>query len=226
MPQMTDTIEAQPRLNCGKGATHKIRKAGQIPAIAYGPNLPTRLLALDPHIFGLQRQQYGSSHVYDVKVEGDSIPFKALIREIQIDPYTQNTLHVDLYALDMKKPIHVDVHVELIGKPAGLLAGGILQQIVRRLEVECLPTAIPENITVDVSALDIGNSIKASELTLPEGVKVHGRLDQTIATMVAAEEESTPQPAAEAAVVEGAVATAAAPAAVDKGEVKEDKAKK
>lgn len=213
MPQMTDTIQAKPREAHGKGAAHKLRKAGAIPAIVYGPGTESRFLALDPLEFGLQRQQFGLSHIFDVKVDGGGTgSFKALIREIQIDPVSQKMMHVDLYALDMAKPVRIEVLVELEGKPAGLLDGGILSQIMRRIEVECLPAAIPEKLTVDVSALGIGQSVKSSELRLPAGVKLVSRVDQAIAAVVAPQEEEA-APTAAGAVAEGAEgAAAAAPA--------------
>lgn len=243
---MTDTIEVRTRADSGKGAAHKARKAGNVPAIVYGPGTEPRFLSLDPRKFNLQRQQFGLSHIFDVKLEGEAASFKALIREVQINPLTQETLHVDLYALDMAKPIRIDVHLELEGKPAGLLEGGILQQVMRRIEIECLPSAIPEKVTVDVSSLTIGQSVKAAEVKLPAGVKIIGRLDQAVATMMAPQEEEaapTPAEAAAAAGTEGAApaagaapaegaAAGAAPAAGaaakggEKSEAKEGKGKK
>lgn len=211
MPQMTDTIAAKPRETRGKGSSHKLRKAGEVPAIVYGPGSTPRFLTIDPKVFTLQKQQFGTSHIFDLQVDGAK-PFKALIREVQVNPLTQQTLHVDFYALDMTKPLKIEVPLEMVGKAAGIIDGGILSQIVRRIMVECLPNAIPEKVTVDVSPLTIGMSVKASDVKLPEGVKIATRLDQAVATMVApAEEEVAPTAAAEGAAVEGA--EGAAPAA-------------
>ncbi len=226
MPQMTDTIEAKRRDARGKGAAHKLRKTAFIPAVVYGPGAEPSLLALDPYKFSLQRRQFGASHIYKVKVD-DGAPFAALVREMQIDPLSQDLLHVDLYALDMTKPLHVSVGVDLEGKPVGLLEGGVLQQVLRRIMVACLPNQIPEKLSLDVSGLAVGQSIKISDIKLPEGVKVVGRLDQAVATVSAPQEEAatpaTPDAAAAAAPA-GEAAAAAAPAA--KVEAKEVKAKK
>ncbi len=208
MPQMTDTIEAKLRDGRGKGAAHKLRKSGQVPAIVYGPGAEPRFLSVDPKTFALQKAQFGISHIFDVTVDGTK--FKALIREVQVNPVTQEMLHVDLYALDMTKPLKIEVPLELEGKPAGLLDGGILSQIVRRILVECLPNAIPEKVTVDVSALTIGQSVKASDVKVPSGAKIVGRLDQAVATVVAPAEEEVAPVAAEAAAVEGAEGAPAA----------------
>ncbi len=214
MPQMTDTIQAKPRVGHGKGAAHKLRKAGEVPAIVYGPGAEPRFLALNPKTFALQKQQFGTSHIFDLAVDGQK-PFKALIREVQINPVTQQLLHVDFYALDMSKSLKIEVPIELEGKPAGLLDGGILSQVLRKLLVECLPSAIPAKLTIDVSALTIGSSAKASEIKLPAGVKIVGRPDQAVAIVVAPQEEevAAPTEAAAAEGAEGAAAAEGAPAA-------------
>ncbi len=209
MPQMTDTINAKPREGQGKGTAHKLRAAGHAPAIAYGPGTAPRHLAIEPKAFLLQRTQFGSSHIFDVAVEGGK-PFKALIREVQQNPLTDELLHVDFYALDMSKPIRVDVPLELEGKPVGIIEGGILQQIARRVTIECLPVAIPKKLTADVSSLNIGQSAHMSNIALPEGVKFIAKGDEAIAVVVKIEEEVVAAPvAAEGVPVEGAAAAAA-----------------
>ncbi len=206
MPQVSDIIDVKSRSGTRKGNARKLRAAGSVPGVVYGASTEPRFVSIDPKTFGLQRAQYGSSHLYDVVVDGGA-PFKALVREVQQNPITSEFLHVDLYVIDMSKALRVDVLVELVGKPAGAVHGGILQQVAHRVEVECLPDKIPERISADVAHLEVGSSLHLSDIKLPEGVKFTAREDEAVATVVAPQEEAAPAPA------EAAAAATAAPAA-------------
>src|SRR5512144_126860 len=122
MVDVNSTIQAKPRVSGKKGVTHKLRKSGMIPAVAYGPGQEPKHLAVEPHRFQLQRAQYGLSYIYDVEVEGQK-GFKAFIKNLQRDPISQDVIHVDLYCVDMTKPIRVEVPVEIFGKAAGTVDG-------------------------------------------------------------------------------------------------------
>lgn len=135
----------------------------------------------------------------------------ALIKAVHVNPLTRRPEHVDLFALDMTKQVRVSVEIRLEGKAIGLAEGGLLNIVARQVEVECLPTEIPDFIIADVSNLGVGDSIHASELTIPAGVKMISRPELTIAAVVEqAEEEAAVTPAAGAAAP---AAGAAAPAA-------------
>lgn len=207
MLEVTDTITAQRRTVGSKGHARKLRKQGHVPATAYGPGSEPRYLALDPKIFVMQRQRFGSSHIYGVEVaDGDN--FKCLIKEIQTDPVSRKVLHVDLYAVDMTRAMRVEVPIELTGKPAGLIDGGMLSQILHTVEVSCLPDAVPAKLQADVSPLKVGESLHLKDLKLPKGVKLTSLHDEAIALV--AEPEDAPESATPAA---GATDAAAAPAA-------------
>ncbi|MBI3178565.1 MAG: 50S ribosomal protein L25, partial [Deltaproteobacteria bacterium] len=177
------TIQCTPREPGRKGAAHKLRAQGRVPVVAYGPGKPARHLAADAKLFFLQRVTYGLSRVYDVEVAGQE-GFKALIKEMQLDPVSQALLHVDLYTVDMTRKIKVPVLVELTGKPLGVVDGGLLQHILRTAEVQCLPDRVPAKLTVDVSALKIGGAVHLSDIKLPEGVEFTSRSDEAVATVV------------------------------------------
>lgn len=200
MAQVADTILSKPRQVSTKGAARRMRASGWVPAVAYGPSQEPRPLAVDPKTFMLARMEHGVAHIYDVKVEGQET-FKALIKSVQRDPVSRQLLHVDLYALDMNKPIRLQVRVELVGRPKGAIHGGILQQVQRRVEISCLPKDIPAFIEVDVSGLDLGDTIHLSNLTLPEGVKTTALSDEAVAVLTApeAEEETAAEGEGEAA---------------------------
>lgn len=136
----------------------------------------------------------------------------ALIKAVHVNPLTRRPEHVDLFALDMTKQVRVSVEIRLEGKAIGLSEGGLLNIVARSVEVECLPTEIPDFIVADVTNLGVGDSIHASELTIPAGVKMISRPELTIAAVVEQAEEEVATPAAAAAATPAAGA-AAAPAA-------------
>lgn len=220
MVEVSDTIECTSRVGMGKGGAHKLRKAGGIPAVVYGPGSPPRNLSLNPHTMRLQREQYGLSHIYDVVVDGKD-RFKALIKSLQRDAVTRVVEHVDLYAVDMKKPIRVSVRLDLVGKPAGAIDGGILTQLLRRVEVLCLPGDVPQAITLDVSAMQLNDTLHLSDIPLPSGVKVTSQQNEAVARVAAAKEEAAPVAVEAVAEGEAAAEGAAAPAATD-GEAAKD----
>ncbi|WP_409477783.1 50S ribosomal protein L25 [Pseudobdellovibrio sp. HCB154] len=133
----------------------------------------------------------------------------ALIKSVQVNPLSRKPEHVDFFALDLNKAVRVSVEIKIEGKAIGLSEGGLLNIVMRSVEVECLPTAIPEFLTLDVTNLGVGESLHASELTMPAGVKLISRPEVTIAAVVEQEEEAAATPAAAAAPAAGAVAPAA-----------------
>ena len=195
MANVPDTITTTTRHIGKKGGAHKLRASGWVPVAAYGPSSAPRYLALQAKQFVLQRRTFGLGHIYNVSIDGQP-GFKALIKEIQVDPISRGVLHVDLYEVDMHRPIRVDVPVELTGKPAGLIDGGMLTQILHRVTVQCLPDAIPAKLVADVSPLKVGDSLHLSDLHLPEGVKLQSQGDEAVALVAEPEEAPAATPAA------------------------------
>lgn len=220
MLEINSTILAQGRAAGGKkGAARKLREMGRVPAVAYGPKQAPRHLSLDPKLFPLQRIRFGLGHLYDVKVadaqDGGPASFKCLIREIQSNPVTRQLLHVDLYAVDMESPLSVEVEIELTGKAAGIIDGGLLSQILRSVEVVCLPSQIPAKLIADVTPLGVGDSLHLSDIKLPEGVKFTAHNDEAVA-LVAEPEAAVTTPAEDAAAAGAAAPAAATTKAPDK----------
>jgi large subunit ribosomal protein L25 len=131
-----------------------------------------------------------------------------LVREMQLHPVSGRALHADFYEVDLTERLVVSVPLHFIGKAAGVVLGGILQPILREIEVECLPTEIPEFIEVDVTPLGIHEAVHVADLKLPEGVTTVGDATQTLVTVLPPSVEAKPAEAAE-----GAAEAAAAPAA-------------
>ena len=199
-------MTATTRTETKKGVARKLRSAGKIPAIFYGPHAKATPLVLDPKELAKTLQtEAGENVLIDLDVrEGDRSWRKVvMLKDIQIDPLKSAILHADLYEVSMDVMVNVEVPLHLLGKPEGVKVGGILDQVLRVLEVQCLPGDIPKGIDVDVSHLKIGDSIHVEELRL-EKVKVLSDANLTIATVVppAAEEKKAVEEVVPEAAVE------------------------
>ena len=218
-------ISVERREGRGKSEARRLRRAGVIPAIFYGPKRTTVAVSLNAEEFDEKLSHLEGSHLIRLVNDGGKdaeLHDKAvLLREVQRHPTTDDVLHVDLFEVSLTERLTVSVPLRFVGKAAGVTDGGILQPVLREVEVECLPTEIPEFIEVDVSALGIHEAIHLAELKLPEAVSLVTDASQTVVTVLPPTVEET-KPAAEAAEAvpaEGAPAegAAAAPAAPEGG---------
>lgn len=183
-------LTAQTRTTSGKGAARQLRRSGQLPAVVYGRRDETESLALDTHeLSRLLSQVHAATTVIDLEVDGGE-PRPVLIREIQRHPYRPQLLHVDFFEIRADVKIRVPIPVHLVGSPAGVEMGGMLQFLRHELEVECLPNEIPSGFEVDTSELDIGDSLHVSDVDAG-GVTILDDETTTICTVVppALEEE-------------------------------------
>lgn len=167
-------LEAQPRLEHAKSHRRQLREKGMIPAVMYGRNTGTMSIAVDAKELKNILEKVGPNTLIDMRIKGgDETRFKVLVKSLQRDPVRQGELlHADFQQVSLQERIRTTVRIRLTGQPPGVEAGGILTQLVRRVEVECLPAEIPEAITVDISGLDVGEQITVAGLDLPPGVKV------------------------------------------------------
>jgi len=211
----------------GKGVARKLRAAGRIPGVCYRRNAEPISVSLDPRELDLllRKASSGINTLIDLKVAGggDFDGRQVLVKELQRDPISGAYLHADLYAVDLLQQIHVSVPVRLKGTPIGVsLGGGILDHATRELDVECLPNAIPEEFAVDVSKIEIGDSLHVRDIEVPEGVEILNDPDVSIMSVVAPAlaEEAAPAEAEEAGAV--APEAAAEGAAVESAEKKSD----
>ncbi|MDH3211387.1 MAG: 50S ribosomal protein L25 [Myxococcales bacterium] len=199
-------LVVQLREGTGKGIARKLRAAGRIPGVCYGPSAPSIGITLDPRTLErlLASSSAGLNTLIDLHVEGggayDRKPM--LVKELQRDPVSGGLLHADLYALDLQQEIQVSVPIQVIGTAAGIKMGGILDQTLREIELECMPAAIPQGIPVDVSNLDIGQSLHVRDLELPGNVTLISDPDLAVVLVAAptAEEEAPVEAAAEEGV--------------------------
>jgi large subunit ribosomal protein L25 len=204
------------RSDLGKGGARKARAAGQIPGVLYGHGETPIAVAIGAREFEVaMRTHKGGNPIVSLGLEGSD--FTALVRAAQIDPLTHGVLHLDFQHISLTETIEVSVQVHLTGLALGVKdGGGILETITREIEVRCLPTNIPGSIDVDVSALNIGDSIHVRDLTVKD-IEVLTDPDTTIATVVSPTvvEETAP---ADAAAAEGA----AEPEVITKGKKDEE----
>ena len=196
----------------------RLLRSGKIPGILYGPKTQAIALALDKREFSSGVADLEGWHLVRLKSESRELADKvALVKDMQYHPISGDVIHTDLYEVDLTAKITVNVPLHFIGKAEGVVRGGILQPIVREIEVECLPLDIPAFFDVDVSALDIGDSVHIEELTMPEGVSAVFESNLALVAVVPPTVEEAP--AAAAAPVEGAeVAPAAVEATTKEGE--------
>ncbi len=183
------------REKIGKEYAKKLRFIGKVPGILYGPDL--KPLPIEAEVKEIARIiKMGENFIF--KAESGNKRFDVLLKDFQRDPVKRNILHFDLYKVSLDKPVKIKVPIVVVGKAIGVEKGGFLDFAFRELELECLPKFIPENIQVDVSSLDIGDSIKVGDLKLPKEIKVITEPETVIAFVEAiAEEEVVPPPAEE-----------------------------
>jgi large subunit ribosomal protein L25 len=210
-------LNAWTRQSTGKGAARKLRRDNQIPAIFYGPGREPLMLAMDyPELEGIIKRSAGENIILDLKVktDGGTQTWNAILKDLQVDPIKDTYLHADFYEISMDKEITVNVPIQLINTPAGVEEGGILQHVRRELTVTCLPDKLIEALEVDVSQLEIGDSVHIRDLVLPEGITSLDEEHLTIAVVAAptvveepveeeVEEEALEGEEAEAEAVEG-----------------------
>jgi len=179
-------LKSSRREQVGSAVSRRMRQAGSVPAVYYGRGEAPVALALHAkELDALLHGAAGSNVIVDLKVEGDAaLDRKAILREIQRHPVRGNIIHVDLQHISLSERITVEVPVVLLGVPTGVKdGGGILEHLLREVEVECLPTDIPEKLTADVSHLNIGDSVHVSDLSAPN-ITIRTEAERAVASVV------------------------------------------
>src|SRR6266853_2649468 len=222
-------LKAEPRPNVGRSGVRKLRARGIIPAVIYGGKVkPQALQVAARDINAIMSHASGENVLVDLEIAGEKSNRAALVQEVQHSPVGGEIVHVDFHAISMDETIQAEVPLEPTGTPVGVKTfGGLLEQSLRALAIECLPGDLPDRITVDVSQLNIGDSIHVRDIHFPPGVTPKVQPDLTAFSVVAPVVEEEPVVAeAEAAAAgpevitekkeEGEAATAPAAAAKEK----------
>ena len=207
MATVTDnnTLEAQPRTAGTKNEARRVRQGGKIPAVVYGAGQDSLPVAVDPRqVTRILNSETGHNTIFDLTLDGAKT--KAMIVDWQYEPIKGKLLHIDVKRIAMDKKLAVMVPIELVGEPAGVKQqGGILEQMLREVEIECLPGDIPSHIDVDVSELVFGKVLRVTDLPHSEKFKFLTDENQPVAHVTTVKEEVVATP-------EAVAAEAAAPA--------------
>jgi large subunit ribosomal protein L25 len=211
----SNILEAQPRTAGNKNDARRVRRAGKIPAVLYGAGKDTMSLSLDPRqVARILHSETGHNTIFDLALNGGDRT-KAMIVDWQYEPIKGALLHIDLKRIAMDQKLRVSIPIVLRGEAAGVKQqGGILEQIWREVEVECLPQDIPSHIEADVTELVFGKVLRVSDLPHGEKLKFLTDLNQPVAHIVSVKEEVAPTPEAVAAE---AAAVPAEPEVIKKG---------
>jgi large subunit ribosomal protein L25 len=216
MATMTDnnTLEAQPRTPGNKNDARRVRQGGRIPAVVYGAGQESVSVAVDPRqVSRILHSETGHNTIFDLTLDGSKT--KAMIVDWQYEPIKGKLLHIDVKRIAMDRKLAVLVPIALKGEAVGVKQqGGILEQMLREVEVECLPQDIPSHIDVDVTELVFGKVLRVSDLPHTDKVKYLTDENQPVAHVTAVKEEVVATP--EAAAAEAAAAPAE-PEVIKKG---------
>ena len=225
---MPEVVTAKPREGkFNKNAARRVRVAGKIPAVIYGQGQDPVAVEVDPkQISRILFSETGHNTIFDVQVGGEKAA-KAMIVDWQREPLNDNLIHIDLKRIALDKALRVSVRVKLLGVPMGVKAsGGILDKVLREVEIECLPADIPSHIDADVSQLELHGVLRVGGLPHSEKIKYMNSEDATVAHVVSIREEAPTAAETEAAATAAAAAaTAAEPEVAKKGKT-DDAAKK
>jgi len=213
-------VAARERSDTGKNVNRRLRAQGLIPGVLYGARKQAVPVSVSPKEIGsILRSASGENTLFDLDLGGTRR--KVILKEFQMEPLKGRLLHADFYEVALDKTLEVRVPVEIHGVPVGVkVQGGIVDFVTRELEIECLPTDIPEKISVDISALELGKHVRVSDIQFPPNVTVLTEPDVVIVHVVAPRAEEAPVVAE--VVAEGAVA--AEPEVIKKGKVGEGEA--
>jgi large subunit ribosomal protein L25 len=226
-------VMAEIRSETGKNVSRRLRATGRIPGILYGHKEDVLPLTLNPkELSAILHSGTGHNTIFSLKIR-DRGTTSVMIKDWQYDPIKENLLHADLQRIAMDETLQIKVPITAVGEAKGVkVQGGIFEFVLREVEVECLPANIPEHITIDISALEIGSNLRVSDLPVDPKIKILSDRELVVAHVISPKEEKEPEPTVEAVVAEpevikkGKVATEEAEGEESKVEDKEKKEKK
>ncbi|MBN2248042.1 MAG: 50S ribosomal protein L25 [Coriobacteriia bacterium] len=199
---MTHVVELNAKVREVTGKTsHKLAAEGLVPAVVYGPNVDTRSVSVSRREFDhlMQSATVGATLV-ELSVEGDAKPVDVIIKEVKRDELKGFVQHVDFWAVDMAQSIQTVVSVTFVGTSEGERAGGVLMHSLRELKVEANPKDLPEHIELDVSALQVGDSLTVADIVAPKGVTLLDEPESVLVSVMAPMGEEALEPTAEETV--------------------------
>ena len=179
-------LQTTVRKSTGNSPARSLRRAGQIPAVLYGPKMETVLLSVNiKDLAQVFKQGNAFQVILNLVIQnGKKVTKAAMVKELQTHPVSGNFIHIDFYEIDMKRQINVMVPIITNGQSVGVENGGMLNIVRREIELLCLPGDIPEAIEIDITDLDIGDSIHIEDIPLGENVEVSADFNFTVVTVL------------------------------------------
>src|ERR671915_1285290 len=166
-------LDVKPRETSGSAESRRLRAGGFVPGVLYGDGNSAHPFCVEEReLRRVLTGDHGLHAILDVVLEGKQNPHHAVLKDYQLDPTRARLLHIDLHEVRLDQVIHAQVVVELTGESEGVKEGGVLTQVSREVNVEALPMEVPDRLVLDVSAMAIGDSMRVSDLRVPEGVKI------------------------------------------------------
>ena len=189
-------LKTNVRTTVGNGPARRLRQTGQIPAVLYGPKTESVLLSVNKNDLDLVLKKGRSGQIIlnlVIQNNGETYTRPAMIKELQVHPVSRNYLHIDFYEIDMDRKITIGIPIVTVGSSVGVERGGVLQIIRRELEVQCLPFEVPKSIQIDVTDLDMGDSIHLEDISLDGDVEFIGESNLTVVTVLTPKIEEEPE---------------------------------
>jgi len=190
-------LEVQEREHSGSRDSNRLRKAGIIPGVLYGRGKPHAIAVPERELRRVLTGPAGLHAILDVVLSGQKTTHSSILKDYQVDPIRGKIDHFDLQEVRLDQPIQTSVVVELVGESVGSKAGGVLSHVSREVRVEALPLEVPERLELDVSAMEIGDSLRVSDLTAPEGVTLLDDPETVLATVTVPTKVEEPEEVAE-----------------------------
>lgn len=203
------SFSVEPRDSRGKGAARGLRRAGLVPGVVYGGGREATPVVIDSAKFErlLETSHAGVNTLIDLEGSSAAAGKTVIAKDLQREAVRGDLMHVDFYEIDLTEKIEVEVPIHLVGTPAGVVLGGVLDQQQREITLLCLPGSIPDEIEADVSGMELGDSLHISDLTVPGGVEIATEDILTVATVLVPrglkEDEEEASEEAEGAEAEG-----------------------
>jgi large subunit ribosomal protein L25 len=177
-------LQVTSREQRGSAASRRLRAQGFIPGVLYGDGKRAHAFSVEEReLRRVLTGEHGLHAILDVVLEGQQKAHHAVLKDYQLDPTRSRLLHIDLHEVRLDRPIHAQVVVELVGESEGVKEGGVLSQVARQVNVEALPTEVPDHLELDVSAMMIGDSLRLSDLRVPDGVTLLDDPETVLATV-------------------------------------------
>jgi large subunit ribosomal protein L25 len=199
----TLSLKAQTRKNIGRASVKAVRRSGHVPGILYGKKSAAQPIEINEHELTTVLHKSTSENVLvDLELDSKADKHLVMVQDVQHHPLEDYIIHIDLHEIARDEVLHAEVPLRSIGEPVGIKSGGVFETLMRTLRVSCLPQDLPEAITIDVSGLEIGQSIHVGDVPVPANVTILNHKELNVFAVAAPMKEEEPAPAAAAAATE------------------------